>query len=85
MNVNPLLWYGERELQHIPPHFTKAYTALTDDSLFWVMTKCYGRYSITNAEEDVNDIMSIFMLVRNIYFEDPSEAMMYELRWSGSK
>lgn len=85
MNVNPLLWYGERELQHIPPHFTKATTSLTDDSLFWIMTKCQGRYAITNAEEDDNDIMSIFVLARNIYFEDPAEAMMYELRWSGSK
>jgi hypothetical protein len=85
MNVNPLLWYGERELQHIPPHFTKAPTALTDDSLFWVMTKCHGRYTTTNVDEDVSDIMSIFILTRNIYFEDPAEAMMYELRWSGGK
>ena len=85
MNVNPLLWYGERELQHIPPHFTKAHTTLTDDSLFWVMTKCQGRYSLTDYEEDANDIMSIFVVAQNIYFEDPAEAMMYELRWSGSK
>jgi hypothetical protein len=49
------------------------------------MTKCQGRYAITNAEEGDNDIMSIFILARNIYFEDPAEAMMYELRWSGSK
>jgi hypothetical protein len=85
MNVNPLLWYGERELQHIPPHFTKAHTTLTDESLFWVMTKCHGRYTTTNVNEDAEDIMSIFILARNIYFEDPAEAMMYELRWSGSK
>jgi hypothetical protein len=85
MNVNPLLWYGERELQHIPPHFTKAHTTLTDESLFWVMTKCQGRYTTTNVDEDAEDIMSIFILARNIYFEDPAEAMMYELRWSGSK
>jgi hypothetical protein len=85
MNVNPLLWYGERELQHIPPHFTKAHTTLTDESLFWVITKCHGRYTTTNVDEDVSDIMSIFILTRNIYFEDPAEAMMYELRWSGGK
>jgi hypothetical protein len=85
MNFNPLLWYGERKLQHIPPHFTKATTALTDDALFWVITKCHGRYSISTVEEDENDIMSIFILTQNIYFEDPAEAMMYELRWSGGK
>lgn len=86
MNVNPLLWFGERELNHIPPHFIKANTLLTDDSLFWVMTKCHGRYAISDIQEDeFTDILSIFTLTRNIYFEDPTEAMMYELRWSGSK
>jgi len=85
MNVNPLLWFSERKLQHIPPHFIKAPTAITEESLFWVMTKCQGRYAIVSAEEDVNDIMSIFSLTQNIYFEDPAEAMMHELRWSGSK
>jgi hypothetical protein len=85
MNVNPMLWYGERQLEHVPPHFTKAPTALTDDALFWVMTKCQGRYATVNIDENDNDIMSIFILTQNIYFEDPAEAMMYELRWSGSK
>ena len=85
MNVNPMLWYGERELQHIPPHFTKATTPVTYESLFWVMTKCQGRYSITSAEENENDIMFLFVLTQNIYFEDSAEAMLYELRWSGSK
>ena len=36
-------------------------------------------------EDEFTDILSIFTLTRNIYFEDPTEAMMYELRWSGSK
>ena len=80
--VNPQVWYGERELSHVPPHFIKSTTPLTNESLNWVNSKLIGRYSLSTYSEHQN---FVFESRTNIYFEDPGEAMMYELRWSGSK
>jgi hypothetical protein len=82
MNVNPFKWFGTRELSTVPPHFVKASTILSDKAKLWVVSKLVGRYAIVSITEDTD-----FIPFPNdyIFFEDPSEAMMYELRWSGSK
>lgn len=80
--VNPQVWFGERELSHVPPHFVKATTPLTNEGLNWVNSKLVGRYSLSTLSEHEN---FIFESRTYIYFEDPGETMMYELRWSGSK
>ena len=81
MIVNPLLWYGTRELKVTPPHFTKCTTPLSDESLEWVITKLQGRFS----KEDGGDDEDFFVSIQHILFEDSAEAMLYELRWSGTK
>lgn len=83
MNVNPAKWFGIRELDKVPPHFIKSTSPLTEKSKLWVITKLQGRYAI--AESNEGDDMFGLMPTEHIYFEDPSEATMYELRWSGSK
>lgn len=83
MKLNPIQWYVDRELSFVPTHFTKANTILTDESLFWVRTKLIGRYAIMHSNED--NVFSILANEKNFYFEDPAEAMIYELRWSGKK
>lgn len=83
MNVNPLVWYGTRQLKLAPPHFTKCTTPLSDKSLIWVTTKLQGRFSTEDVGDD--DIDALFMNIQNISFEDPAEAMLYELRWAGTK
>jgi hypothetical protein len=87
MNVNPLLWFGEREVKLTPPHFTKCPTPLTEKSRNWVMSKTQSRYSICQGQEDDEDdkLAFIFEDKHYIYFEDPVEATVYELRWSGGK
>ena len=80
--VNQQVWFGERELSHVPPHFVKATTPLTNEGLNWVNSKLVGRYSLSTLSEHEN---FIFESRTYIYFEDPGETMMYELRWSGSK
>jgi hypothetical protein len=87
MNVNPLLWFGEREVKSTPPHFIKCPTSLTEKSKHWVLTKTQSRYSIcAGQEEDEEDKLAfIFEDKQYIYFEDPVEATIYELRWSGGK
>ena len=67
MNVNPYLWFGEREINHIPPHFIKANTLLTDDSLFWVMTKCHGRYAISDIQEETYEYLNNTQLTPNAF------------------
>lgn len=85
MNVNPILWFGEREVKLTPPHFTKCPTPLTEKSKNWVMAKTQSRYSIVMANGDSEDPLAIFIDTYHVYFEDPIEATVYELRWSGGK
>lgn len=83
MIVNPLLWYGTRELKLTPPHFVKCSAPLTGTSLEWVITKLQGRYTKEDISDDDTDLF--FVDTQCISFEDPAEAMLYELRWSGTK
>lgn len=79
---NPQLWFGERVLKHVPPHFTKASTPLSDEALLWVNSKLIGRYAMSTFT-DLGTF--VFESYTSIHFEDAKEAMMYELRWSGSE
>lgn len=82
MNVNPAKWFSNRELDKVPPHFVKASTPLSEKSKLWVITKLQGRYAIV---DEIGDDAFLNLADACIYFEDPSEATMFELRWSGSK
>lgn len=83
MNFDPFLWFGTREMHRVPPHFIKGNTPLTTESKIWIENKLQGRYCITPDVSDEHDIL--FSNVSVVFFEDPKEAMLYELRWSGSK
>ena len=82
-DINPLVWYSNLEIDTIPPHFVKSSTSVTEDNYFWVKTKITGRYTISAVP--INDVDMIFDLRPYVFFENPSDAMLYELRWSGSK
>jgi hypothetical protein len=82
MIVNPAKWFGTRELTNVPPHFVQANTPLNEKAKLWVVSKLQGRYAIASISDD-NDVIPL--PYEYIFFEDPSEAMIYELRWSGSK
>ena len=82
MIVNPAKWFSKRKLDHIPPHFTRCFTPMPSaDTHGWVLASLSGRYATGNADTGT----FIFTSDINIYFEDPAEAMLYELRWSGGK
>lgn len=80
--INPQVWFGERELKHVPPHFIKCPTPVTTESVMWVTSRLSGRFSLsTYSEQEL-----FFLDINNyIYFENPSEATIYELRWAGSE
>ncbi len=78
--INPMVYFGQRELPFVPRHFVRASTPLTTQSLFWVKTRLTGRYSYLY---DVKNTV-IFHDLLIIYFENPAELTMYELRWAGT-
>lgn len=74
--LNIVTWYTEREMFYCPVHFVKAGTKITDESLSWIHEKLYGRFHIGKGSE------SIGRGEEYPYFEDPQEAIFYELVWS---
>ena len=79
--IDPLTWFSERELQHTPKHFIISNTPLTVVSKIWILDKLKGRFSIAYTE-DGDDSFIVFHSMGNPAFEDPKEAIFYELTWS---
>ena len=88
--IDPITWYSERQLSFTPAHFTISITPLSAESETWVFNKLSGRFSIVNdlgptlEDEITPSKISIleFMIQSYIAFEDPNEAILYELMWS---
>lgn len=77
MNINFHTWFGQRELDYCPKHFIKSSTTLTKESKLWVLEKLSGRFFISTSE------LNLFYDSEGIiYFEDPQEAVFYEIAWS---
>jgi hypothetical protein len=77
--IDPVVWFTERQLDYPPAHFVTATTPLTQESNQWVLNNLRGRFSITEPYE--------FFLITSdsmgtISFEDPKEATLFELKWS---
>ena len=84
--IDPLVWFGKRRCDTIPRHFVKTTTPVTDEAKSWVTATLKGRYAITTVMEEGETLTFIELSDKVVfYFEDPAEAMIYELRWSGSK
>lgn len=89
--LNALVWYTNRELDIVPPHFKRSTTIMTPENLFWVRSKLTGRYSINeNFMSDSTNAFTVsgstlFDLNSYIYFEDERELVLFELRWAGGK
>lgn len=81
-DFNIQLWHNKRELEFAPPHFIKCHTKVTDEAMLWVISSLEGRYSLVNTTDFTDFDLT---MDTTIYFENPSEAMVYELRWSGGK
>jgi len=73
-DINPQIWFSDRKLKSIPKHFLKSNTPASDEACVWVLSKLQGRFATDLGDSFDNDI----------YFEDPKELMIYELRWSGN-
>ena len=78
--LDPITWFTDRELQYTPKHFVVTTHPYTSESKQWVLDKLSGRFSVTYPTVS----NSIFELISAscIAFEDPQEAVFYELKWS---
>lgn len=78
--LDPRSWFCERELSYPPRHFIQATTKVTDESKQWVLEKLKGRFAVTqNVSSDFLENLGSLGIIS---FEDPAEAMMFELKWS---
>lgn len=83
IEINPLIWFVDRELDTAPQHFIKCSTPIKTESLFWVRSKLSGRFAVENSLSIGHSLVIDHHSF--IYFEDSKDAMLYELRWSGAK
>lgn len=74
-DINLETWFMERELLTAPAHFVKVNTTLTPEARIWILEKLRGRFSISHS------IFSSGGGPYEVAFEDPKEAMFYELTW----
>ena len=72
-DINLYTWFTNRELDFVPSHFVKSKTVLTTESKLWILEKLTGRFAISGSD-------GIFGTA-SPWFEDPKEAVFYELTW----
>jgi hypothetical protein len=82
--IDPAVWYTDREVfNHTPIHFVKVKTALTEESKSWILNNLKGRF--TTVHSDVFENSEFDLLIQSLYgypaFEDPKEAILFELTW----
>jgi hypothetical protein len=78
--LDPITWFTDRELNYTPKHFIVTSHPCTPESKQWVLDKLSGRFSVTYPIVSSN-ILEI-LTPSCIAFEDPQEAVFYELKWS---
>jgi hypothetical protein len=81
--MNPLIWYTDREINIVPPHFIKCPSIVTEESLFWIRNKTTSRYAL--VDNIVSPSLNVISNDKTVYFESQKDATIYELMWSGSK
>jgi hypothetical protein len=76
IEIDPVVWFSDREVYFKPPHFVMTNTPITEESKFWILKNLKGRFSL----------IEYGYVTRNKKFvpafEDPQEAILYELAWS---
>ena len=71
----------EREVKNFPRHFIVTKTPITQESKQWILESLTGRFCIVSSLE-IEDKMLLGFPVEIPAFEDPKEAIFYELKWS---
>lgn len=82
--IDPVVWFSEREvINQTPKHFVKVNTPISTESKSWILNNLKGRFAIVHSDLFKDDTFDI--VVASLYgypaFEDPKEAVLYELTW----
>jgi len=80
--IYPLTWFSERELSYKPKHFVETKTAITNESKLWIYNNLQGRFCIVKHSLSQDNSMLVLEYFGYPAFEDPKEAMLYELTWA---
>lgn len=75
-------WHTNRFLDFKPKHFVLAKTPVTSESSNWIYTKLRGRFCYVSDNSLNDDDAWSFLNEQYPAFEDPQEAVLYELTWS---
>lgn len=81
-DLDPLVWFGEREVTPVPRHFVATSVPVDNEILNWVHNNLKGRFSY-GVRRDSIDSFDVTIHIDYFYFEDPAEATFFELRWAG--
>lgn len=81
-SLDPVTWYGQRELEFTPNHFVVVRTPLTTESKLWIINNLRGRFSTIQNHLDEFHSLLVYDLNKFPAFEDPKEAVLFELTWS---
>lgn len=76
IKINYETYFSQRELNFLPKHFVITNTPVSDESLRWIYEKLHGRFYLKNSKGN------LFDFEKYPCFENPSEAVMYEITWS---
>ena len=71
-DINLHQWFIDRELNFVPDHFVKSNTPINIESKAWILEKLRGRFAFSGT--NVSFLDNVYP-----YFEDPKEAVFYEL------
>jgi hypothetical protein len=77
IEIDPVVWFSDREVNFKPPHFVMTNTHITEESKFWILKNLKGRFSLIEYDGYVTRNKKFVPA-----FEDPQEAILYELAWS---
>lgn len=64
-------------MQYCPPHFVTTGTPTTDESTYWILERLVGRFYLHKVYGEEFGGYKYYP-----FFEDPQEAILYELTWS---
>lgn len=79
MKLNLYTWHSNRQLPFCPKHFTIVKTELSDEAKLWILENLNGRFYIGSISSTDNFLSH---LSEYPAFEDPQEAVLYQLKWS---
>jgi len=66
-------------VNYVPAHFVIATPSATEENLLWVYKSTKGRFAFV---AHALPLMDVYIYDTDSYaFEDPQEAILYELRW----